>query len=136
MANLTTPLVVKGRQHVEKYLLPITCQLIPKQANSGISATGLPVFGAATPRVWRGVTAIPCRKDESRSFIPDRLKSQTSDVNGFTIEMPYDSPVENEDHILIAGVRYEIRKLAKATDADFSTVALVMELTADVDTTA
>jgi hypothetical protein len=136
MANLTTPAVLLGRKHVEKYLLPLTCQLIPKQAQSGISATGLPTFGSATPRTWRGVPDIPCRRDESRSFIPDRLKSQTTDVNGFTVELPYDAPVENSDTILIAGISYEIRKLAKATEADVSTVALVMELTADVDVTA
>lgn len=136
MANLTTPAVIQGRKHVEKYLLPITCQLIPKQAQAGIGATGLPTFGSITPRTWRGVTNVPCRKDESRSFIPDRLKAQTMDVNGFTIEMPYDSPVESEDHIVIGGETFEIRKLAKATEADFSTVALVMQITADVDTTA
>jgi hypothetical protein len=126
MANLTTPAVIQGRKHVEKYLLPITCQIFPKQAQSGISATGLPVFGSATPRTWRNSTTIKCRKDESRSFIPDRLKAQTMDVNGFVIELPYD----------VGSERFEIRKLAKATDADVSTVALVMQITADADITA
>jgi hypothetical protein len=117
-------------------LLPITFQIFPKQAQSGISATGLPVFGSATPRTWRNSTTIKCRKDESRSFIPDRLKAQTMDVNGFVIELPYDVDIESSDIIVIGSERFEIRKLAKATDADVSTVALVMQITADADITA
>lgn len=131
-----TRAVTLGRQHLEKYLLPSTCQIFPRQAQQGISNTGLPVFGAATPKTWRSVTNIICRKEESRAFIPDRLKNQVADVNSFTLELPFDAPVESEDVIVFAGVRYEIAKLSKATDMDVSTVALIRELSANVDVTA
>jgi hypothetical protein len=136
MATIISPFVVKGRLHVEKYLLPSVCKLYPRQAQQGISDIGLPVFGAATPRVWRSVTDVICRKEESRAFLPDRLKSQVSDVNSFTLELPWDAPIQSEDTILMAGVRYEIAKLSKASDMDFSTVALIRELTTDVDAKA
>ncbi len=127
--------VTLGRRHLEKYLLPSTCQIFPRQAQQGISELGLPSFGAVTAKTWRGVTTIPCRKDESRSFVPDRLKAQVADVNSFTLELPYDAPITNSDVVVINGVRFEIAKLALATEIDVSTVALLREFTADVDVT-
>lgn len=104
------------RERIIKDLLPDTCYIYPKSGANKTVVGGVLTSDAPVARVWRTLSAIPCRADLSRAFRPDRLKVQATEVDEYNIELPFDCVVEPSDLIHLvnpvtsATEIYEVRK--------------------------
>lgn len=122
------------RQKIIKYLLPDLCQLIPAEGTgTTIDGAGIKHQTPPTPRVWRGTTNIPCRADLSRAFRPDKLKVQTTEVNEFNLELPFDVVVTANDTVIIRGRRFVIRKIKDVSNWDASIECVIEEISTKLD---
>ena len=115
------------REIVIQRYMPDTCQLIPSKGTSRtITGVGVIQQTDATAKVWRTLTSIPCRLDMSRAFRPAALKQQTAMVNEFNLELPYDVDIDEDDHVVIDGLKYEIRRLKAKSRWDVTIEALII----------
>lgn len=122
------------RQRIEKMLLPDTCQLVPALgATPVISGAGILVTEAPTPRLYRGLADIPCRADISRAFRPDKLKTQTTEVNEFNLELPSEVTVIATDRVVIRGRNFVIRKIKDVSNWDVTIECVIEEISTQID---
>jgi len=123
------------RYHVERELLPDTCQVYPKTgANATISGPGILTSDTPAAKTWRGGTDIPCRPDLSRAFRPGRLKTQTSEIDEYNLELPYDAPIAPSDVVVLSdGRRYEILKVKAVSDWLVTIECLIEEIGVGLD---
>lgn len=130
-----TKQVALYREHYITRLMPDTCQLIPSRGTAiVITDAGYVTQTPATPKTWRATTTIPCRVDVSRAFRPDALVSQTVVVDEYNLQLPFDVDVDEDDLVHINGKVYEIRKLKKASEWDYTVEALIMKGSTQIDT--
>lgn len=117
----------KKRVHV---LLPDRCTVRPATDSGSytIDADGVPSSNTPALRTWNGFTDIPCRADVVRSFRPDDLKAQPSQVDELDLHLPIDMTVEESDVVTLNGYTYKIRKLEDDTLFAFTHVAKIMRL--------
>lgn len=126
--------VTSQREIVIARYMPGTCRIVPTKGTvPTITGAGIYQQTAPTPRVWRGLTNIPCRFDLSRAFRPATLRQQTAEVNEFNIELPYDVTIDEDDHIVFNSENYEIRRLKDIGQWDVTVEALVMLVSSDFD---
>ncbi len=109
--------VTRQRERIIKELLPDRCTITPKLgANPQVVGVGRLTSDAPEPRIWRGSTDVPCRIDLSRAFRPEKLKAQATEVDEFTLELPFDMVVYPTDIVRVVNPntgrveRFEIRK--------------------------
>lgn len=128
-ATLTaiTRQVAIQREIVIARLMPDTCQVIPTEGTvPDITGEGVYVDTPATARVWRGLTAVPCRFDLSRAFRPAALRQQTAVVDEFNLELPFDVVLDENDKIVINSQEFEIMRLKNISQWDVTIEALIM----------
>lgn len=123
-----------ARERYITALMPDTCRLTPSEGtNVTISPLGVATQTPATAKVWRGTSDIPCRIDVSRAFRPDTMDVQTTVVDEYNLQLPFDVNADENDIVTFNGERYEIRKLKQASEWDYTVEALVMRVSADID---
>lgn len=122
-----TKQVQRERERYIQKLMPDTCQLVPSKGTAiTITDAGYPIQTDPTAKLWRGITNIPCRVDISRAFRPDALPAQTVVVDEYNLQLPYDVTVDENDKVLIGDEIFEIRKLKKISEWDYTVEALIM----------
>ncbi len=130
---VTAQVAIQRELLIQRYM-PDTCQLVPTEGTTPtVVGVGVLEQTAPTAKLWRGLTNIPCRVDLSRAFRPAALKEQTAEVNEFTIEFPYDVPIDEDDKVVIDGDEYEIRRLKDVSVWDVTVEALVMLVSTNLD---
>lgn len=121
----------------EKYitsLMPDTCQLFPSRGTDiVIDDAGIVTQTPSVAKTWRGLTDIPCRVDVSRAFRPDALSNQTAVVDEYNLQLPYDVDVHEDDLVHIGNRVFEIRKLKRASEWDYTIEALIMKGSTEID---
>lgn len=123
----------KGRKHV-RMLLPDTCTVTPATGlNPVMSAKGVLTSDDSIARTYLGYSTIPCRGDEVRSFRPDELGSQPTQVDEIDLHLPSDFVLEESDVIVYRGFTYKIRKMAGDSDFGLTQVAKIMRLGDSLD---
>lgn len=126
--------IAMQRQDVIKYLMPDVCQIYPKnQTGMTINSAGITVRGTQVAREWKSSTDIPCRADLSRAFRPDKLKNQTTEVNEYNLELPYDMVVTADDRVVVRGRNFVIRKIKDASNWDVTIECVIEEISTDLD---
>jgi len=126
--------VQRGREQIIAKMLPDFCNLYPLEGeNTIIDGAGIITQIPSPPRQWRGSINIPCRADVSRSFKNDGMKFQTAVVDEYNLELPYDVEVEEEDIVMINGVRFEIRKLKNLSNWELTREAIIIAISINYD---
>jgi hypothetical protein len=129
-----TKQVAFAREHYIKRLMPDTCQLFPTKGTAiTIADAGILQQTPATAKTWRTLTSIPCRVDMSRAFRPDSLPSQTVVIDEYNLQLPFDTNVAENDLVHIGTKVFEIRKLKKISEWDYTVEALIMDVSTDID---
>lgn len=131
MANATLTAITRQvaiqREIVIARLMPDTCNIVPTEGTvPDITGEGVYTDTPATARVWRSLTAIPCRFDLSRAFRPAAHRQQTAVVDEFNLELPFDVIIDENDHIVINSQRFEIMRLKNISNWDVTIEALIM----------
>jgi hypothetical protein len=120
-------LVRKAQLRAINTMLPDICTIRPSTGQTRtVNNKGISVIVPSPLREYDGSTGIPCRADPSRSFRPDDLEYQSSQVDEIDLQLPFDLTVEEEDVVTLRGHEYKIRKLADDSNYDLTKVAKIM----------
>ncbi len=116
------------------FLLPDSCTITPAVGeNKTVSIKGIPTWDTPIARTYLGSSIIPCRADPVRSFRPDEISGQVSQVDEIDLQLPIDMAVAETDIINLNGNDYKIRKLNDDSVFAFMKVAKIMRLGVSLD---
>lgn len=124
--------IVLQKIKVLKSLLPDLCTIRPASGVVTINE-GIQTQTEAALRTFRGKSDIPCRMDIDRAFRPDKLKTQATTVDEYTLELPTGIGTQATDIITVRGRRFIIRKIKDASNWDVTVECTVIELSTDID---
>lgn len=124
-----------ARERVIRDMMPDRCTVTPSVGGTVVvSGVGIETSSPPTPRLWRGVSSIPCRVDFSRAFRPDGFRFQTTVADEFTLELPFDLTFLPTDLVTINGQEYQIRKTKDVSDWDVTLEAMIAKVSNVLDT--
>jgi len=129
MSIVTTAQVALQREYVIKHMLPDTCTITPHHSGTvSVSAAGVMSSTNPSPRVWRTLTNIPCRMDYSRAFRPGALSNQTTSIDEYIMELPFDIVFDTADRVVVDGQTFLMRKVKDKSNWDVSVEAVLTKL--------
>lgn len=130
-----TSVISVARERVIRDMMPDRCTVTPSVgATVVVSGVGIETSSPPTPRLWRGVTSIPCRVDFSRAFRPDGFRFQTTVADEYVLELPYDLIYAATDLVTINGLDYQIRKTKDVSDWDVTIEVMIAKVSNVLDT--
>lgn len=113
-------------------LLPDICTLQPVvKDNRTVNRYGITQGDVPALRTYNGISDIPCRADEQRSFRPDELDYQPSQVDEIDLHLPHDVTMLETDIVTLNGHEYSIRKLIDDSEYDVTKIAKIMRVTTE-----
>ena len=131
-------LIAIQRRKIVEMLLPDFCRIYPSVGENAVISDGIMTYETPLPRVWHNFAGldqsdIPCRITIERAFVPDKLYSQVVVVSRYTLDLPANMRgiVEQSDHIIKDGRKYEIRKVSDQSEFDGTLELTVVEITVD-----
>lgn len=123
----------KAQVKTASVLFPDTCMIRPASGTYTTNDAGIPVYTTPVYREYNGLTTIPCRGDDVRSYRPDAVSDQPSQVDEVDLQLPFDFYVLETDIVEYKNFVYKIHKLADDTDFAVTKVAKLMRLGASLD---
>ena len=114
-------------------LLPDLCTIQPSVGTGVVISEGIVTQTPASLRQYNGSSNIPCRMDIDRAFRPDKLKTQATTVDEYTLEIPTGIGEKAEDIITVRGRRFIVRKIKDVSEWDVTVELTVVEVSTDID---
>lgn len=123
----------KVQVKIASTLFPDTCKIRPASGAYTTDDAGIPVYGAVVYRTYNGQINIPCRADDVRSYRPDTLPVQPSQVDEIDLQLPIDLVVLESDVVTLNGFEYKIHKLTDDSNFSGAKVAKLLRLGDSLD---
>lgn len=112
-------------------LLPDLCNIQPANLdNKTVNRYGIEEGDEPSLRTYNGNADIPCRADAQRSFRPEELDYQASQVDEVDLHLPHDVTIAETDIVILNSNKYKIRKLVDDSEWDLTKIVKIMRVTA------
>jgi len=117
-----------GRKKFIDFMAPDTCNLLPAESDDLTYVNGIPQQTDPDFREYNGSTDIPCRVDLARAFRPATLEDEISEVEEYSLELPYDLEFKSTDLVRIDEKWYHFRKVLDVSVWDMTKSGLIMRV--------
>ena len=102
-----------------------TCN-IKRLGVSTVDGRGIATKSEPTDVTYNGSTDIPCRVDVARAFMNDRSFYQVVVTDNYSLILPYDIDIKENDNVIWKGTQFDIRKLILAGEMGAYTEAMIV----------